>query len=163
MKTKKQVKRLTKEQISWILLISLIICIPIAVILMKKSFREQDIWINENIKEIQELTATVTDSVYHGGRSPYYKITFAVSNGEHLEYSFNKDVSGTFPIYTINIDGKDYYGFNIKALYGEVYKFKEIFNSLLIGLILLGPFGLFLFLRETYGYGFRPKKRNNQF
>ena len=159
MKNKRPVKRLTEVQIYWILLISLIICIPILVYVIKSSISNRDKWINGNNKEIQELTATVTNSIYHDGRSSYYEITLDISDGAHRVYKLETDLAGTIPFYSININDEIYYAFSREKLYWEVYKVRDVVYSLVFALLIFGPVFIFLFLRETYGYGIRRKRR----
>lgn len=163
MKNAKPVKRLTEVHIYWILFISLAVCIPLLVCIIKSSTSERDAWINENNNDIQELSAIVTQSIRHGGRSPYYEISLTVSDGAHLVYKLEKNISGTVPFYSINIDGETYYAFNRETLYWEVYKVKDIIYMIIIGLLCFTPVLLFLYLREKYGYGIRRKQRSNQF
>lgn len=154
----KTTKRLTEAQIYWILFISLAVCIPILIYAIKSVNTRQDVWLNKHDSEIQELTATVTNSIHHNGRSPYYEISLDVSNGAYLVYKLEKNLEGQVPIYCINIDGENYYGFSRGELYWEVYKFMNLVIIIGFAFLLCGPVGLFLYLREIYGYGIRMKK-----
>ncbi len=156
-------KRLTLKQIHTILIITYGIGSLLLIIWVSKFTGAEDRWIEENKDVIQEYDVRVVECYKEHQRDLNYQITVEFSDGQQMHVESTDAKEGTVKFYRITYEGNTYYGFTRRILFTETHPYSEILFLVVSAILIFGPFALYLYLHDTYGYGAVFAKKRNKF